>query len=98
MAFELKPGQGSLFKNDRKQKDTHPDLNGSININGVEHWLSAWTKRNDDGSFKLLSISVGDPKQKQSGGGQARGADPRSGPMPSDSGAHTSDLDDEIPF
>lgn len=64
MAFELKPGQGTLFKNDRKQKDTHPDLNGSININGVEHWLSAWTKRNDDGSFKLLSISIGEAKQK----------------------------------
>jgi hypothetical protein len=25
--------RGSLFKNDRKEKETHPDLKGSININ-----------------------------------------------------------------
>ena len=84
MAFELKPGQGSLFKNDRRQKDTHPHYNGSINIDGVEYWLSGWVKKNDDGSFKLLSLALGDAKQKQGGGGGA----------PSGGG----DLEDQIPF
>ena len=35
---------GTLGRNERKQKDTHPDFTGQININGVEYWLSGWTK------------------------------------------------------
>lgn len=55
---------GVLFKNDRKTEDKHPDLSGTININGTDYWLSGWTKRHDDRSFKLLSLSV-KPKDEQ---------------------------------
>lgn len=50
--------RGVLFKNDKKEKDIQPDLKGSINVNGVDYWLSGWTRRNEDGSFKLTSLSV----------------------------------------
>lgn len=50
--------RGALFKNDRKETDSHPDLSGQINVDGKDYWLSGWTKRNEDNSFKVLSLSV----------------------------------------
>lgn len=69
MAYEQKPNSGSLWPNDRKEKDTHPDLRGSINVNGVDYWINAWGKVSKDGK-DWLSISV-KSKDEQSGGGAA---------------------------
>ena len=33
--------RGVLFKNDRKESDSHPDYKGQINVDGTEFWLSA---------------------------------------------------------
>ena len=35
---------GSLFKNNKREKDTHPNATGTAMIDGVEYWVSAWTK------------------------------------------------------
>jgi hypothetical protein len=43
MAYEMKPNTGSLFVNDRREKDTQPNARGSALIDGVEYWVSAWT-------------------------------------------------------
>lgn len=59
-----KENSGVLFKNDRREKETHPQLKGSINVEGRDYWLSAWTKKNDDGSFKLISLSL-QPKEER---------------------------------
>lgn len=45
-----------LSKNKRKEKETHPNLAGFINIDGVEYWLSGWTK--DKNGEKYISGSV----------------------------------------
>jgi hypothetical protein len=50
--------RGALFKNDRKENENHPDLSGNINVDGKEYWLSGWTKKTEDGKFKVLSLSV----------------------------------------
>jgi hypothetical protein len=63
MAFTPKEGSGSLFKNDRKTSDTHPDLTGTIMVNGKEHWLSAWRKEGKKGPF--YSVSIGKEKLPQ---------------------------------
>ena len=55
--------RGSLFKNDKKLEDRHPDMNGSINIEGTEYWISGWKKVSKAGSG-FISLSVR-PKQEQ---------------------------------
>lgn len=53
---------GILFKNDRKQKDTHPDYTGSCTINGVEHFMDAWIKTGAKGKFMSFSFKVKEAK------------------------------------
>lgn len=55
--------RGSLFDNDRKEKDTHPDFTGSINVDGKEYWLSAWKKTSNAGK-RFFSMSVKAKEQK----------------------------------
>lgn len=47
---------GALFRNNDKQSEKHPDYKGSINVNGVEFWLSAWLKESKKGT-KYMSLS-----------------------------------------
>ena len=49
--------RGSLFKNDKKTEEKHPDLSGSINIEGVEYWISSW-KKVSKASTPFWSLSV----------------------------------------
>lgn len=56
-------GKGALFVNDRKQSDKHQDMNGKININGVDYWLSGWWKQTQRG--EILSLSLGQPVNQQ---------------------------------
>jgi hypothetical protein len=85
VSYVQKDGQGSLFKNDRKEKDTHPDYKGSIMVNGVEMWLSAWIKDGDKGKWMSLSAQ---PKEKQEA--------PRRAPAPPARGRDS--MDDDVPF
>ena len=57
MAFELREGSGSLFKNGKKEKDSHPDERGDALIGGVVYEVSAWVKKTKNGhEFRSLSI------------------------------------------
>lgn len=91
---------GILSKNDRKEKDSHPDHKGQINVNGVEYWLSAWIKERRDGSGKFFSLSV-TPKdvqpQRQQPPQQRRASAPAPAPAPQGASGFD-DMDDDIPF
>jgi hypothetical protein len=74
MAYEMKPGQGSLFKNDQKKTDNHPNLKGKIMLpNGEVRWMSAWTKTTTAGE-KWISLNVGELVQQAGGSGYAQAA------------------------
>ena len=44
MAYEKRDNSGSMFKNDKKEKDSHPDFTGSATIDGTDYWISSWIK------------------------------------------------------
>ena len=48
---------GAIFPNDKKQKDSHPDYRGNINVEGTEYWLKGWKKTSKTG-MKFLSLSL----------------------------------------
>ena len=62
MAYELKDGEGSLFKNERKESETHADYTGQSRLGGVEYWASYWIKETKDGK-KYMKVSY-KPKQE----------------------------------
>lgn len=87
MAYEQRDNSGSLFINDKREKDTHPNMNGSVMIDGKEYWISAWTKERNNGE-KWLSLAF-KPKEARVGGG---GGYVSNDPQP------VGDLDDDVPF
>lgn len=57
--------RGVLFKNDRKETDSHPDYKGQCEIEGVEFWLSAWIKESPQkGKYMSLSFQAKDAQKK----------------------------------
>ena len=55
--------RGQIWPNDRKETDKHPDFNGSIDVEGVEYWVSAW-KRKEGANPKAPSLSFSIKKKE----------------------------------
>jgi hypothetical protein len=54
---------GTLGRNTRKEKETHPTHTGRCVVDGKEYWISAWTKEGNDGS-KFFSLAF-KPREEQ---------------------------------
>lgn len=65
MSYTHKANQGSLFKNDRKEKETHPDMTGTIMVGDKEMRISAWKKQGKSGEFLSIALSEVKPKPTQ---------------------------------
>lgn len=100
---------GMLRKNQKKEKDNHPDYRGKINVDGVEYWLSAWIKVGREGTKlageKYMSLSV-QPIEEQpprqathnARGYPRRQRDDGARDLPRRSVSRDEDMNDEIPF
>jgi hypothetical protein len=92
---------GIISKNDRKESDTHPDIKGQINIEGVEYYLAGWIKerKSDGGKFYSLKATPKHAKPVTAAGqsyGQASGGFEKKAENKWEAGL--ADLNDEIPF
>jgi hypothetical protein len=82
MAFEQRDNSGSVWVNDRKTADNHPDRTGSAKINGEDFWVHGWLKKTRDGK-PYLSLAF-KKKNEQPAEGEKK--------------SPAEDLDDRIPF
>jgi uncharacterized protein (DUF736 family) len=65
MAFELKDGSGSLFKNSYKEdeNDKKPNYTGSVKVKGTEYALAGWKTVSKSG-VTYISVKVSDKNEK----------------------------------
>mgnify|MGYP006928254868 CR=1 FL=1 len=93
---------GALFTNKTATSDKHPNLTGQLQLSR-EHVaklakdcnegrdpiirLAAWTKRNDDGSLKVLSLKASEWEHRNSGDR-----------VPGASGSGNFDPNEPVPF
>lgn len=103
--------KGAIWGNKDKQSDKHPDFKGSINIEGVEYWLSGW-KRDPQGNpnAPAVKFSVQRKEDVHAQGMQQASQSfqqpaPQQAPQqqyqqqqPAPQAAPIPDLDDDIPF
>lgn len=102
--YELRPGQGGVFRNKKKTEERQPGYTGKVMLpNGELRYMSVWVKKTKAGE-PWLSVSVGDIMQPQ---GQAQGmvldttpAKPFAVPavQPSPAANAVAAMDDDIPF
>lgn len=80
---------GMMMRNRNRETDKHPEFTGSINVDGVDFWLSAWVNTGKEGSKiagqKYFHIKI-KPKDSKPVGSK---------PSPA---FNDSEFDDDIPF
>jgi len=82
MSYEQRDMSGSLFKNDKREADNHPNAKGKAMIDGTMYYVDAWTKKDKNGnpwqslSFKRIEQQAAAPT----------------------SGKTVADMDSDIPF
>lgn len=89
MAYEQRELSGSVFVNDDKQKETHPDFKGSALIDGKAYWVSGWKKKTGAGKT-WLSLAF-----KAKDGAQSEVPNPKEKPG---SVSVSPPIDDDLPF
>ena len=68
--YEVKPGQGSVWPNDRKDEDWHADWRGKILLpDGTEHYIDVWDNEKNGKTWR--GIKIGDPVAGANTGTQA---------------------------
>jgi hypothetical protein len=65
MSYEQRNNSGSLFANNRKEKDSHPSHTGICNIDGIDYYISAWVKEGNGKRFFSLSFKLKQSKPEK---------------------------------
>ncbi len=103
MAYEPKPGDVSVFKNDRKEKDTQPDYRiTGVGLDGAKIKGALWLKKDRNGNTFMSGKIEPDTYEKPddfrgSDAGGVAGGD-RHGRGQDAGRAAAYDLTDDVPF
>lgn len=90
MAYEMRVGQGSAFKNDKKTEDWHPAYKGKVMLpDGSVHWLDINPKKTASGDT-WIAVKIGNPVANQ--------MTPVSSHSAAKANAFVEQPDDDIPF
>jgi hypothetical protein len=78
--------RGSIWKNEDRKSETHPQFKGSAEVNGVEYWVSGWLRK-ADANPKAPAMSFSFQAKEQ-----------QSAPKPAQAPANDFDSGEDIPF
>jgi len=81
---------GALFQNKNRTNDKQPHAKGTINIEGVEYWISAWTRVSQHGK-RYQQLAVTKKEEKKTVPNADRGA-------PGTDHGYDNSFDEDIPF
>ena len=57
--------KGGIWKNDRRESETHPHFKGNAEVGGIDYWVSGWL-RNKDGNPNAPAMKFSfTPKETQ---------------------------------
>lgn len=99
MAYEQRDLSGSIFVNDRKEKDNHPDFKGQCLIDGKAYWVSGWKKKTGAGKTWLsLAFKAKDEAQKPAPIEDGFEDDPKPQGAAPRKAAPKDDFGDDVPF
>jgi len=87
--YQQKDNSGALFKNDKKESDSHPDYKGSAMIQGSEFWVSGWINVSSAGT-KYMKFSYSPKEQVHNNGVKQVQA--------AVGGMSIAEMDEDIPF
>ena len=57
---------GALFPNNKKERDTQPDLTGKLNVGGKMFWISAWKNKAQSNGVDYLKLSINAMEEQSS--------------------------------
>lgn len=60
----MSDNKGTLGKNKRREKDTHPEYAGQATIDGKDFWISAWVKTSSRDGEKFFSLSFREKQER----------------------------------
>jgi hypothetical protein len=91
-------GKGSLWKNDKREREAHPLYKGSAEIGGKKYWVSAWLRKSERTGETFMSLAFREAEarpteQPPNSYAQATGRDDRAQQQPERDWRET-----EIPF
>jgi len=62
--MEHKENTGTIFKNDFKKNDNHPDYKGTANVNGELKEVALWVRTGKNSGKKFFSLVISEPYKK----------------------------------
>jgi hypothetical protein len=80
MSTKRTDNHGSLSRNKKKEKETHPSHKGSCTIEGRQYWISAYVNESRDSGEKYFKLYF-EPKKTEAASEAAPAAEPVAVPL-----------------